>query len=198
MLLHQRRRSKAWITDDVFLRPHGRRSVTGRNICRCLGCTGVNRGSDLGHQMWIVYCGPIVTFLISWGVLYLLLTAQSWDLPSGCDLFFQLSHCSSLWTEIIFLCKFDREVFLNLHTFLILKKQQNPLWPPIIMILSNYNSLPFGLHSILVRLVQERLKSGRCPWTTPPAMGFEGLFKPGSRHNLVWTLGSERGNVPGK
>lgn len=29
-------------------------------------------------------------------------------------------------------------------------------------------------------------------------MGFEGLFKPGSRHNLVWRRGSKRGNVPGK
>lgn len=154
MLLHQRWWGTAWITNSVLLRPRSCRSVTGRNICRCLGCTGVNRGSDLDHQTWIVYCGPVVTFLISWGIFYLLLTAQSWDLPSGCDLFFQLSHCSSLWTEIIFLCKFDREAFLNLQTFLILKKQQNPLCPPIIMILSNYNSLPFGLRSILVRLVQ--------------------------------------------
>lgn len=154
MLLHWRRWGKAQIIDGVFLRPRGCRTVTERNVCRCLGSTGVKRGSDLGHQMWIVYCGPIVTFLISWGILYLLLIAQSWDLPCGCDLFFQLSHCSSLWTEIIFLRKFDGEAFLNLHTFLILKKQQNPLCPPIIMILSNYNSSPFGLHSILVRLVQ--------------------------------------------
>lgn len=31
-----------------------------------------------------------------------------------------------------------------------------------------------------------------------PLNSFEGLFKPGSRHNLVWTPGSECGNVPGK
>lgn len=140
MLLRWRWWSQAWITGGVFLRRCGCRSVTGRNICRCLGCRGVNRGSDLGHQTWIVYYDPIVTFLISWGILYLLRTAQSWDLPSGCDLFFLLSHCSSSWTEIIFLCKFKREAFLNLHTFLILKKGQNPLCPPIIMILSNNNS----------------------------------------------------------
>lgn len=62
--LHRRWWSRECITDCVFLWPCGCRSVTGRNICRYLGCTGVNRESDLGHQMWIFYCGPVVTFHI--------------------------------------------------------------------------------------------------------------------------------------
>lgn len=166
--------------------------MTGRNICRCLGCRGVNRRSDLGHQTRIVYYGPVVTFLISWGILYLLLTAQSWDLPSGFDLFFFVKSLLIImnWD---FLCKFNREGILNFHTFLILKKGQNPLCPPIIMILSNDKSTAF-----LSDYYRERLKSGGGPWTTPPALGFAGLFKHGYRHNLVWTPGSKCVNVPEK
>lgn len=62
--LHERWWSRECTTDSVLLRPCGCRSVTRRNICGCLGCTGVNRESDLDHQMWIFYCGPILTYHI--------------------------------------------------------------------------------------------------------------------------------------
>lgn len=79
----------------------------------------------------------------------------------------------------MFLCKFNREAFLNLNTFLIFKKQQNPVCSSMIKILSNYNSLPFGLHKHSCQISTERgLNQGTAPEPPHKLWALKGSLNP--------------------